>query len=106
MFCRNCGKEFQEEVKFCDECGTYIGTEEPKKVGTIPVVSYENVFEDVFVEKDEKLLDKLGDGHINKASLPFIKKGKEINALLTDKRLYLQGMMSVGAPGKRYMYPD
>lgn len=99
MFCRNCGKEFQEEVKFCDECGTYIGTEELKMVVTIPVVSYENVF----VEKDERLLGKLGDGYVNTTSIRG--KAKRMNALLTDKRLYLQGQMSVGAPGKRYMSP-
>lgn len=105
MFCRNCGKEFQEEVKFCDECGTYIGTEESKMVVTTPVVSYENVF----VEKDEKLLGKLGDGYVNMASIintaSIRGKAKKINALLTDKRLYLQGRMSVGAPGARYKFP-
>lgn len=43
---------------------------------------------DIFVEPDEQLLGKLGNGYL--VNLLF-KKTKKCNALLTDKRVYLKG---------------
>lgn len=55
MFCTNCGKEFQEEVKFCDDCGTYLGEGEAE----VKVVAPEQPHENTIAEKKKSIFNKL-----------------------------------------------
>lgn len=49
MFCKNCGNELKDEVKFCSKCGTPVGTteipknEEAVQMASSPIVSDKNV---------------------------------------------------------------
>lgn len=41
-YCKNCGRELEDEVKFCPECGTFVGQQEMAKEEETQVV-YEGV---------------------------------------------------------------
>lgn len=113
MFCGKCGNELPEGATLCDKCGTIISSETQKEdiigqMGTESVsfdfdpaeIQQETIFMDessynqLFVEQDEHLLGTLGNGWI--ANMLFYKL-KKCNALLTDKRLYLQGTFFSGS---------
>lgn len=103
MICERCGKELPDNSKFCTECGTSIeekSTGEPAMYAPMqysdgvippnPSLSYSYVF----IEPDEQLLGSLGNGWIVNG---LFKKLEKCNALLTDKRLYLQGTLFTGS---------
>lgn len=111
MFCVKCGNQLPEGVRFCDKCGATIDS--PQNVQPTPAAaavnnatpSYEQIQQEpsknssyhnnVFVESDEQLLATLGNGWIT--NMLFFGKAKKCNALLTDKRLYLQGVFFSGS---------
>lgn len=119
MFCEKCGNELPEGAKFCDKCGTMLGSEaqngNPKEkteqvlsTASSPVpaqTQQEAVYLDkssysqIFVEPNEQLQGTLGNGWITNM---LFHKLKKCNALLTDKRLYLQGTFFSGS-GKSLM---
>ena len=95
MFCKNCGRECKDGIKFCSGCGTYIGGGDEGKESLASGALYESVF----IEKDEELLGKMGNGYDD--VLFGNSKTKEVGGLLTNKRLYIKGRMAIFATGKK-----
>ncbi len=116
MFCPNCGEKLDDAAVFCSNCGTSITkanatkkAEAPIIKGTAPTpmipssqintenaekkVDKKNYATTLFVEPDEKVQAELGDGWL--VNLLY-GKTKKCNAVLTDKRLYLQGKVYYG----------
>ncbi len=119
MFCSQCGKENPDDGVFCESCGARlkdesVTTEQSLKSQTSSANSYgpsaqsyqsltyqspevpqdvKNYAKDVFIEPDEELLGTLGDGWLINLMFGRLRK---CNALLTNKRLYLQGQVFMG----------
>ncbi len=90
MFCSKCGKENPDNAVFCESCGNRLEDGANKTVVPQYVKDYAK---DVFIEPDEELLGSLGDGWLVNLMFGRLKK---CNALLTNKRLYLQGQIFMG----------
>lgn len=114
MFCGKCGNELSDGAKFCGKCGAIVNSELhtthiaekaknvlPNSLNTASKQQQqesayldETSYSNVFVEPDEQLLGTLGNGWITNL---FFHKLKKCNALLTNKRLYLQGTFFTGS---------
>lgn len=109
MFCKNCGREIEAGGRFCDNCGTSVDGEALKQQYTpllnktaeyIPPENMSSSHSSAYVDSDEKLIGKLGNGYVaNILANPFGRL-KKCNALLTDKRVYLQGQIFSGGGSK------
>lgn len=105
MLCEKCGNELSKGAKFCGKCGAVIGskTQEestvenmvtPQDVAYLDISSYSQLSDDpIYIEPDEQLLGTLGNGWITNM---LFHKLKKCNAILTNKRLYLQGTFFSG----------
>ncbi|MCM1185626.1 MAG: zinc ribbon domain-containing protein [Lachnoclostridium sp.] len=87
MFCGNCGAKLEENATFCPQCGRAVveKSESPNNTGAS---------NQLFVSPDETLIATLGNGF---AEDILYKKIKSCKALLTDKRVYFQGIFYSGA---------
>lgn len=122
MFCGNCGKQIEDNSAFCSYCGYNIISNSMsqqntsankyiqqavnffRKTGVIAMSDSEESHYDVsnnqkklqntFIEPDEQLLGKFGNGYF--VNLLF-NKTKKCHALLTDKRIYLKGTFYSGS---------
>ncbi len=109
MFCKNCGREIEAGGRFCDNCGTSIEGEALKQQYTpltsrapeyMPTENMSYSQNSVYVDPEEKTLGKLGNGYVaNILANPFGGL-KKCNAVLTDKRVYLQGQIFSGGGSK------
>lgn len=107
MVCEQCGGELKRNAKFCGKCGAAVTMEKSASVGknmqqafqqerAKEEVTYmqESGYQKVFVEPDEQLQGSLGNGYLENI---LHKKVKKCHALLTDKRVYLQGTFFSGS---------
>lgn len=90
MFCSKCGSEIPEGKKFCEKCGKSSGivTTNDSNESQSDRSNNQQEFVNVFIEPDEHLLGKLGNGYM--VNMLF-NRTKKCHALLTDKRVYLKG---------------
>lgn len=111
MICLKCGSEVPEGARFCDKCGSVVEeVQKPQQEQTATVNDFNytspstqgqqvmaygsnSSYSQVFVESDEQLLATLGNGWITNM---LFGRTKKCNALLTDKRVYLQGIFFSG----------
>lgn len=107
MVCEQCGGELKRNAKFCGKCGAAVTMEKSASVvknvqqafqqeRAKEEVTYmqESGYQKVFVEPDEQLQGSLGNGYLENI---LHKKVKKCHALLTDKRVYLQGTFFSGS---------
>lgn len=115
MFCTNCGKEVPEGKAFCPSCGSYVGDTASQNVanqaGNANQAGYtggqmtsndwnQAKYQAGFVDPEEKYLGELGDGYFKGTlSSPF-GIAKKCSAVVTDKRMYLQGKMIDASQGQ------
>ena len=119
-FCSNCGSELEDGAVFCQNCGAKVegegssGSVENSKqqsrdkakgglskqkddfnkmkqeMNTPP--EYGEA-EKILVDPDEKIISRLGGGWI--LNMIILRKVQTLNAILTDRRCYLQGNLLV-----------
>ena len=113
MYCTSCGNKMSDGAKFCTKCGASLEDEMSIKESVLSdSVSQEisdyssqqqsenqaymspSAYSKVFVEPDEQLLGTLGNGYLENILHGKVKK---CHALLTDKRVYLQGTFFSGS---------
>lgn len=113
MYCTSCGNKMSDGAKFCTKCGVSLEDEMSIKESVLSdSVSQEisdyssqqqsenqaymspSAYSKVFVEPDEQLLGTLGNGYLENILHGKVKK---CHALLTDKRVYLQGTFFSGS---------
>lgn len=109
MFCTSCGKEVPEGKMFCPSCGTQVAGATAQVAtsqagyagGQMPSYDRNQVrFQNTFVDPEEKYLGELGDGYFKGTlSSPF-GVAKKCSAVVTDKRVYLQGKMIDASQGR------
>lgn len=93
MFCGNCGKQIEDNSVICPYCGNNSNSESiPQQNTSI------NQYSKIFISPDEQYIASLGNNYIN--SFLSSKAIKQCNALLSDKRIYLQGTMIEANGGK------
>ena len=105
-FCGKCGSKIEDGDTFCPICGEKIILPEPevvetpaallKKARAAKVEETESApkygkDEDVFVDPDEHLIRRMGNGWIT--NILALRKLRRVCAILTDKRCYVQGNM-------------
>ncbi len=95
MFCGNCGAEAADGARFCLRCGAVMAAENNAQE-ELESTEFDKISSE-FVEPDEQLVAKLGNGYF--VNLMF-HKVKTCNALLSDKRLYLRGNVIDANGGK------
>lgn len=90
MFCGNCGKEIADNSTFCPFCGDSLVVDNSKQSQSVPV---NKKYASIFVDLDEQVQGTLGNGFgVN----ILYGNAKKVNAILTDKRLYLEGVLYSG----------
>ena len=116
MVCSKCGATLKKHDKFCGVCGTAVENTKNSQVKATIKNSVQDAtcdasdrnssseqafdymepsaYSKVFVEPDEQLLGSLGNGYLENI---LNKKVKKCHALLTDKRVYLQGTFFTGS---------
>lgn len=121
MVCKQCGAELKWKARFCGKCGAEVTEkwsalesvrqmpqakqEEPSASAkeaeqqifrSEQEVTYiqKSEYRKVFVEPDEQLQGTLGNGYLENI---LHKKVKKCHALLTDRRVYLQGTFFSGS---------
>ncbi len=109
MFCTNCGREVPEDKAYCPSCGHYVGGAAGQTGGPQTGYTGEHMtpndwnqakYQAMFVDSEEKYLGELGDGYFKGTlSSPF-GVAKKCNAVVTDKRVYLQGKMLDASQGR------
>ena len=101
MYCKNCGKEISNDAIFCSGCGIQVANEKARANVDEQAVD-QDYYSTLFVEKDEMLIAKYSNEAVfdNSSYVKGIKAGR-FSALLTDKRLYLRGVIGVSKQGKR-----
>ncbi len=118
MICSKCGNELLQNTNICSNCGTvHQITPFEQPVMQQPIMQqpqnvlsgtdiwgeqydepqYLDDYSSVYVESDEKLLGTLGNGYLINI---LRRKVKKCHALLTDRRVYLQGVFFEGSGRK------
>lgn len=89
-YCANCGGQIDDDCKFCINCGTAVNTE-GVVVGAKQVHEETAMYNDILVDSSEEVIATLGDGFLRS----FIAGNgvRRCESLLTNKRVYLKGMM-------------
>lgn len=115
MFCTNCGKEVPEGKAFCPSCGSHIagaashtGADQTGYAGQAGYTGGQMTSNDwnqakyqaTFVDPDEKYLGELGDGYFKGTLTSPFGVAKKCSAVVTDKRVYLQGKMIDASQGR------
>ena len=95
MFCTNCGKEVPEGKAFCQACGARMPGVPAQAAGTVAqgVAQVTTGWKDIFVSPDETYLGEMGDGYLKGTLSGPFGVAKKCNAVVSDKRVYLQGKM-------------
>lgn len=84
MFCKKCGKENDNDARFCSKCGTFIGTEEKLE----PEKELEEVTEEE--PKVEKNAEELSSVKSNQEDPAIITKSvKERKKMSNDKKAWI-----------------
>lgn len=115
MFCTNCGKEMPEGKAFCPSCGAHVvgaasqaGTDQTGYAGQAGYTGGQMTSNDwnqakyqaTFVDPDEKYLGELGDGYFKGTLTSPFGVAKKCSAVVTDKRVYLQGKLIDASQGR------
>ncbi|MCM1025053.1 MAG: zinc-ribbon domain-containing protein [Roseburia sp.] len=85
MFCENCGAKLEDDAVVCPQCGQAVAKKGKKSKST----DSRGVSNNLFISPDETLIATLGNGF---AENLLYEKIKSCKALLTDKRVYFQGI--------------
>ena len=110
MFCTNCGKEVSDGKTYCPSCGHLVGGAAGQTGGTQTEYAGGQMnsttdwnqakYQTTFVDPEEKYLGELGDGFLKGTlSSPF-GVAKKCSAVVTDRRVYLQGKMIDAGQGR------
>jgi len=100
MYCKNCGKEISNDAIFCSGCGIRIDNERVKPTVDEQTVDQE-YYSTLFVDKDETLIAKCSNEKFfdNSSYVKRVRAG-QFGVLVTDKRIYLRGIIMVSKEGK------
>lgn len=91
MFCEKCGMELPEGAKFCDKCGAIIAGQE-EITADLPGNKEKQKYD--LIDTDEHIIKTLGNGYgVNL----LYGNAKTCHAILTDRRLYLEGALYSGS---------
>lgn len=101
MFCEKCGNELPDGVKFCDKCGAVQGSSQGTEKEQVTFVTEMSDISNMnqkskydLVDPDEKVIKTVGNGYgINL----LYGNAKTCYAILSDKRLYLEGALYRGS---------
>lgn len=91
MYCQRCGSEITDNAKFCGKCGGNQFIDKPTDINTNNNVSTSNAKD--LIDSNEQIIATLGNGYgVNL----LYGKAKKCHAILTDKRVYLNGALYTG----------
>lgn len=99
MYCQRCGSEIADGTKFCGKCGGNQFVDKPidfkstmnENTDSVNNVSISNA--NNLIDSDEQIIATLGNGYgVNL----LYGNAKKCQAILTDKRLYLNGALYTG----------
>lgn len=102
MFCDNCGNELPDGAKFCNICGTALPevVQQTNKEQDITVPNTSSISTNSqtakydLIDPEEQVIKTLGNGYgVNL----LYGNAKKCFAILTDKRLYLEGALYSGS---------
>lgn len=97
MYCGNCGKEIENDSKFCPYCGGNCSDEDNTPQINNNINSDADKYQKLFIEPTEQHIASLGNSYLNS----YLSSGKTKNctAMLSNKRLYLYGTMYDSSSG-------